>query len=73
MPVRRFRSVEEMPPPPPLPPLSAKALESACNLSELAWRLHPVRRAPGVLRFHSVEEANASRARWEKAAVRVQQ
>lgn len=66
MPVQRFRSVAEMPPPPPLPPLSAEALRHACDLMELAWRLHPVRLPPGVRRFHSLEEADRSRAEWER-------
>jgi hypothetical protein len=48
MPVTRFHSVAEMTPPAPLPPLTAEALESACDLMELGWRLHPVHLPPGV-------------------------
>ena len=61
MPVRRFHSVAEMPSPPPLPPLGAEALRCACELTELAWRFHPVPLPPGVRRFRSAQEASSFR------------
>ncbi|MGV8040214.1 MAG: hypothetical protein AB2L07_09075 [Thermoanaerobaculaceae bacterium] len=70
MPVRRCRSVAEMPPIPPLSPLSAEALHAACELSALAWRLHPVRLEPGVRKLRSVENASARRAWWEREHLR---
>lgn len=57
MPIRKFRSVADMPPPPLLPPLTARTLEAACELMELAWRLHPVHRPPGVRKFRSFDDA----------------
>jgi hypothetical protein len=39
MPVRKFRSVAEMPPPPPLPPLDPRNFKVACDLSVTAARL----------------------------------
>jgi hypothetical protein len=65
MPVRKYRRVEDMPPPPP----SASAREglaSACALSELTAATGMTRRAPrGVRRFRSIEEAEAHRRSWE--------
>lgn len=69
MPVRKYRSIEDMPGPAPLPPLRAENLEAACNLSEMAYRMRPWRFMPGVHKYRSIEEANRSRARWEIEAI----
>jgi hypothetical protein len=69
MPVRKFRSVAEMPVR-RLPPLRVENLRIACELSELAYRLHPWRFEPGVRKFSSVEEASRHRERWRRAQVR---
>jgi len=67
MPIRHFRSVAEMPPVPPRPPLDPKNLEIACELMELARRLGPYRPfPPGVRKFRSLAEANRYREEWEK-------
>jgi hypothetical protein len=67
MPVRKFRSVAEMPPMPPRPPLDPKNLQLACELAELALRLGPYRRfPPGVKKFRSMAEANRYREEWEE-------
>ena len=70
MPVRKFRSVDEMPPKRPLRPLDPDNLRIACELSELAFRLHPWSFAPGVRKFASVEEGAAERERWRLRQVR---
>ena len=70
MPVRKFRSVEEMPGPPALPPLDPTNLRSALSLMEVAYRLCPWRFPPGVHKFRSIEEANARRDEWESQMIR---
>ena len=72
MPVRKFRSVEEMPSVRPLPPLDPGNLRVACDLSELAYALHPWRFEAGVRKFASVEEAGAHREEWLRGRVRRQ-
>ena len=67
MPVRRFHSIEEMPSPPPLPPLAPGNLRLACELSTLAARLRPKRLPPGLYKHRSLEEAERLREFWEKA------
>jgi hypothetical protein len=57
MPVRKLRSVEDMPGPEPRPPLQAENLRLAFALMDLTHRLHPVRRRPGVRKFRSREDA----------------
>jgi len=69
MPVRKFRSVSEMPAR-RLPPLDPGNLRIACELSELAYSLHPWRLPPGVRKFASIEEASAHRERWRLAQPR---
>jgi len=68
--VRKFRSVEEMPSPRPLPPLDPANLAVACELTELAYKLRPWHFEPGVRKFRSIEDANRVRNEREKAQVR---
>jgi hypothetical protein len=70
MPVRKYRSVEDMPGVQPLPPLDPENLRVACELSELAWALHPWKFEPGVRKFRSIEEASEHRRRWQKSQAR---
>lgn len=70
MPVRKYRSVADMPGVRPLPPLDPENLRVACELSELARALHPWKLEPGVQKFRSVEEASEHHRRWEKSQVR---
>ena len=70
MPVRKYRSVEDMPGVRPLRPLDPANLRIACELSELAYALHPWRFEPGVRKFRSVEEASLHRQAWEKRQIR---
>lgn len=69
MPVRKFRSIEEMPDAPPAPPLQDENLRAALELSELAHRLHPWHLPPGVRKFRSVAESHAWRVDWESDCV----
>ena len=67
--VRKFRSVEEMPGPRPLPRLDPGNLRIACGLSSLAvglTRFHP---HPGVRKYRSWDEAMAAHEeRWKGPA-----
>jgi hypothetical protein len=65
--IRKFRSVAEMPGPPPRPPLDPENLRLACELSRLAFALRPWRYPPGVHKYRSIEEANRARETWERA------
>lgn len=66
--LRKFRSVEEMPGPPPRPRLDPENLRLAFGLAALAAGFRPVRLVPGVRRYRSWDEALASRdARWSRA------
>ena len=70
MPVRKYRSVADMPPVQPLPPLDSRNLAIACELTELAFALHPWKFDPGVHKYRSVEEAHRQRQEWERRQVR---
>ncbi len=72
MAVRKFRSIDEMPGPPPLPRLRAENLRIACGLSSLADALRPLRRSPGVRKFRSWDEAMAVREADEQQLARAQ-
>ena len=69
MPVRRFRSVADMPDAAGRPPLDPRNLEIACELSALALRLRPRRFPAGVHRYRSIDAASEARARWERSGV----
>ena len=51
--VRKFRSVEEMPGPPPRQPLDPQNLRMLFGLMGFTHRLAGVRQQPGVRRFRS--------------------
>ncbi len=70
MPVRKYRSVADMPAVPPRPPLDAENLRIACELSELGFAFHPWRFEPGVRKYRSVEEAYRHRLERERQHVR---
>ncbi len=57
MPVRKYRSVEDMPDAPFRTPLDPDNLRIACALSEMARALHPRVLPAGVKKFRSVSEA----------------
>jgi hypothetical protein len=65
VPVRKYRSVEDMPGPPPARS-ALDGLASACALSRLTGALGTTRSAPrGLRRFRSIEELDAHREEWE--------
>lgn len=67
MPIRRYRSIEDVPEPPELPSVLA-SLRSACELGEASKAFgHHVVAPRGVVKFRSVEEADAVRAARESA------
>jgi hypothetical protein len=65
MPVRKFRSVADMPDPPRV--RSARdGLAAACALSDVSRAFGHTARAPrGVRKFKSVQEADEHRRAWE--------
>ena len=65
MPVRKYRSVEDMPSPKWGTRLDPDNMRRACELSAFAARLRPRRFPPGLHEYRSVEEASEARARWE--------
>ncbi|MGH8902687.1 MAG: hypothetical protein ACRDYA_13675 [Egibacteraceae bacterium] len=66
MPVRKFRTIEEVPPQEVAP--HGGNLQAAADLSALCQRLHRWVPPRGVYRNASVEEAQARRRRWESSA-----
>ncbi len=68
MPVRKYRSVEDMPPPALHTPLDAANLKIVCELSATAIRLAPRSFPPGVHRYRSVTEACERREAWERSS-----
>ena len=70
MPVRKYRSVADMPAVRPLPPLDSENLGIACELTELTFALRPWRLEPGVRKYRSAEEADRSRRNRERRQVR---
>ena len=59
MPVRKFRSVEEMTPVSERRPFDPENLRIAIMWSRATLALHPVRRVPGVHKFRSYEAMKA--------------
>lgn len=71
MPVRKFRSVEDMPPPPNGLPFDPENLRIGCALSRTGMLLSGFPPSPrGVHKYRSVEEAWAAREAWEGATMR---
>ena len=68
--LRKYRSVQEMPPVARLEPGDPDNLRIACELSEFACALRPWRFARGVRKFRSIEDASEWRAEWERLQVR---
>ena len=67
MPIRRFRTVEEMTPPREARPLGPDNLRAAIELSRTCLALAGNRRPPaGVHKHRSAEDAWRARLRWEQ-------
>jgi hypothetical protein len=60
MPIRKFRSIEEMTPLPDRPPFDPENLRLAIAWSRATLALHPRTRSPGVRKYRSYEEMKAS-------------
>lgn len=61
MPIERYRSVEEMPPPPRRDPRDPATWAAIRELWALAQATLPPLYPPGVTRFRSIEEAQHAR------------
>jgi len=61
MPVRKYRSAADMPPPPPRAPLDPENLKIFFGLWDFCHHLRPTRRTPGVRKFHSWDDLLRSR------------
>lgn len=70
MTVRKYRSVAEMPGVRPRPPLEPENLRIACELTDLAYGLHPWHLEPGVRKFRFMEELKRHRQARERRLVR---
>ena len=76
MPVRKFRSIEEMDPPAPRRPLDPENLRLALALAATAYGLRPWRFKPGVHKFRSVgrrqtlDKTPRARIRRDRIALR---
>lgn len=58
MPVRKFRSVEEMTPPSEARPYDPANFRAAVQLSRTCIRLSRQKLVPGVRKYRSIEEAD---------------
>lgn len=67
MPVRRFRSAEEMTPPREDAPGTGANLLAAVAVSRACLALDRRRPPAGVRKFRSVDDARAARLGWERA------
>lgn len=63
MPVKKYRSVEEMPPVPPCETLDENCLRRIAALWARSWALSPRIYPRGVFKFRSIEEAQEARER----------
>jgi hypothetical protein len=68
MPMRKYRSIDDVPDAALRPRHDPANLRIACELSLTAMRLAPRCVPPGVRRFRSIAEASAAREAWEKSA-----
>jgi len=70
MPVRKFRSITDMPGARPRAPLDPENLRLACSLTQLSYWLHPMKHVPGVRKYRSAEEAWQARREWVRSQLR---
>lgn len=68
MPVRKYRSIEEVPEPALGRPLDPRNLKLACELSAVAVGLARRSFPPGVHRYRSVAAASEQREVWERSS-----
>lgn len=67
MPVRKFRSIEEMTPPSPQRRSDPENLAAAITWSLTCVALDGRRHPAGVRKYRSLEEAQQARLRWERS------
>lgn len=70
MPVRKFRSALELPPPPRGDLRDPAYRDAVRSLLAMTAALSPPWFAPGVYKYRSIEEANEAREAWEREAAR---
>jgi hypothetical protein len=70
MPLKKYRSVEEMPSVTWFDALDPENLRRAGEVSALAARLHPRRFPPGLHKYRSIDHASEARRAWETDAAR---
>lgn len=73
MPVRRFRSIEQMPDAPRYVAGSHELAIAIARIWVFASKTCPQHFPPGVYRHHSYDEAEALAATWERANVAMHQ
>ena len=66
MPLQKYRSAEEIPPPPPRTPLDPENLAIVCALSEMCIKLSGRKPPPGLYKNRSLEEAHERLRRWDR-------
>jgi hypothetical protein len=65
-PVRKFRSIEEMPEPAWRPPGDPELYRSLAELWTFVRRLHPRVFPAGVYKHRSIEDMNRQREEWNE-------
>jgi hypothetical protein len=65
MPVRKYRSVADMPDPPWRRPGDSELYRALAGLWDMSRRLRPRRFPPGVYRHRSIEDMNRQRDEWD--------
>lgn len=67
MPIQKFRSVADVPPPPRRTPGDPALYRAIAGAWELSRRLRPERRFPaGIHRHKSIESMNRQREAWDE-------
>lgn len=61
MPIQRYRSIEEVPPPDALDPLNIEVMERASAYFAYPPRILPPLFPPGLYKYRSIEEADKAK------------
>jgi len=64
MPVKKFRSVADMPDPPRRQPGDPALYKAIAGLWEFSRHANPRRFPPGVYKYRSIEEMNRAQEQW---------
>lgn len=68
MPVRKFRRVEDMTPPPWRVPGDPSLERAIAFVLDVAAQMSPLRFPPGIHKHRSIEEMDALQGRWRRRA-----